>query len=115
MLIRRHAKTGQRTEILFVSDLDPSGLDLQRSWEDAMRNFGAPLHSSIVRIGLTHAQVAAIPDSDRMALEVKPSDSRAEKFIEAHGDRCWETDVLPAATIEAAIDARINGWLDLTL
>jgi hypothetical protein len=26
--------------VYFVSDLDPSGLDLQRAWEEALNSFG---------------------------------------------------------------------------
>ena len=37
MLKRRYAQTGQTGLIYFVSDLDPSGLDLQRSWEQALK------------------------------------------------------------------------------
>jgi hypothetical protein len=37
--------------------------------------------------------------------------ARAATFAE-YGDRCWETDILPAADIEAALDADIRSWLD---
>jgi hypothetical protein len=33
MLNHRYARTGQRVILYFISDLDPSGLDLQRAWE----------------------------------------------------------------------------------
>jgi len=45
-----------------VSDLDPFGLDLQRSWQEALDNFDAPVFGPIVRIGLIREQVEAIPD-----------------------------------------------------
>jgi hypothetical protein len=113
MLRRRCAKTGQRALVLFISDLDPSGLDLQRAWEDAFDAFDAPIEE-FVRIGLTRAQVDALDNPVlRQGIEVKSSDSRAERYIIDHGNRCWETDILPAAVIEAAIDAAIHGWLDV--
>ena len=34
-LHHRYARTGQRIIVYFTSDLDPSGLDLQRAWEEA--------------------------------------------------------------------------------
>jgi hypothetical protein len=37
--------------VLFVSDHDPSLLDLQRAWEDALAGFRAPIEA-FVRIGL---------------------------------------------------------------
>jgi hypothetical protein len=39
MLARRRAKTEQLPIVYFVSDLDPSGLDLQRAWDKALQNF----------------------------------------------------------------------------
>ena len=46
---------------------------------------------------------------------MKPSDSRAERYVAEYGDRCWETDILPAATIEQAINAEIFSRLDAEL
>ena len=43
---------------------------------------------------------------------MKHSDSRTECYNEDHGTTCWEVDVLPAAIIEAAIDAAIEVRLD---
>ena len=51
----------------------------------------------------------------RQGIEVKPSDSRAASYITEHGDRCWETDILPAATIGLLIDTAINRRLDVEL
>jgi hypothetical protein len=47
MLRRRYAKPGQAAVVYFV----PSGLDLQRSWEKALEDFGAVI-VDFVRIGL---------------------------------------------------------------
>jgi hypothetical protein len=110
MLNRRTAKTGQEALVYFISDLDPSGLDLQRAWREALDNFGVvPV---VIRIGLTPQQVRA-HNLDRLAIEVKPSDSRAKAFVAEYGDRCWEADVLPAAVIAQVIDAHVRSWLDI--
>jgi hypothetical protein len=112
MLRRRHAKTGQQAMIYFASDFDPSGLDLQRSWEEALDDF-VVIREPFERIALTLEQVTdADLDLDRFAIEVKPSDSRAETFIAQYGDRCWEADVLSEAVIQAALDSHIESWLD---
>ena len=115
MLNRRHAVTGQRPLVLFISDLDPSGLDLERAWQDdagrlrcsRQRRHGClfPAHRPDRAAGEAH-------DLDRFGIAVKPSDSRAESYIEEYGTTCWEADVLPAAVIEAAIDAAIEERLD---
>jgi hypothetical protein len=112
-LRRRHSETGQRAVVLFVSDLDPSGLDLQRAWEEALRNFGVQI-AAFVRIGLNFEQVSELANERlREGIEVKPSDSRARSYVATYGDRCWETDILPADTIEQAIDAELYSWLDV--
>jgi hypothetical protein len=114
MLNARHARTGQEALILFISDLDPSGLDLQRAWEDAMSNFGVKCRfNRDTRVGLTMEQVED-PDLDlgRLSIEVKPGDARSKAFVAEYGERCWEADVLPAAVIEQAIGVRISVWLD---
>jgi hypothetical protein len=93
--------------VYFVSDLDPSGLDLQRAWEEALENFG--VFPVFVRIALTIEQVRDPElDLDRLAIAVKPSDSRAKKYIAEYGNRCWEVDVLPLDRIRAALDSHVN-------
>ena len=65
------------------------------------------------RLALTDLQVRNPRlDLDRLALAVKPSDSRAKKYIADYGTRCWEVDVLPPDRIRAALDGHINSWLD---
>jgi hypothetical protein len=49
----------------------------------------------------------------RQGIEVKPSDSRAERYVADYGERCWETDILPAATIEQTLEEHIRSWLDV--
>ena len=51
----------------------------------------------------------------RRGIEVKISDSRSKSFIKQYGNRCWETDILPASTIEEALDFDIRSWLKADL
>ena len=112
MLERRYVQTSQRALVYFVSDFDPSGLDLQRAWEEALSNFG--VLADFVRIGLTRAQVMA-HRLDRFAIEVKNGDSRSQGFIQIYGNRCWEVDVLPSNAIEKKLNIEITGWLNAEL
>jgi hypothetical protein len=108
MLRHRYVRTGQWAIIYFISDLDPSGLDLQRAWQEALESFGVRV-IKFVRIGLTREQVDALDNPRlRQGIEVKPSDSRSESYIEEYGERCWETDILPASVIEQALDDHIR-------
>jgi hypothetical protein len=109
LLNRREARTGQRAIVYFISDLDPSGIDLQRAWKEALQNFGVV--GEIVRLGLTPGQVRD-RDLDQFAIAVKPSDSRARRYVEQYGDRCWEADVLPVSVIERDLDRHVRSWLD---
>ena len=142
LLNRRYAKTKQRGLVLFISDLDPSGEDLQRAWEEALSDF--LVRADVVRIGLTIEQVRdnrdprGNPLAD-LAIDVKGTDSRAKGYgeryqdeplvqvqvtvgknkkgedIDVYAGRCWEADVLPANVIAAAIDAQVRGWLNAKL
>jgi hypothetical protein len=118
MLNRRLDKTKQFARIYFVSDHDPSGFDLQRAWQDALKDFG--VGHTLVRIGLTLDQVRNNVDArgqplEQLSIGVKDTDSRARRYIEQYGRRCWEADILPAAVIEQAIDADIRSWFDTDL
>jgi hypothetical protein len=73
----------------------------------------APRSLSSRCIGLTTGQVmSSALDIERLAIAVKPSDSRSKSYIAEHGNRCWEADVLPAAVIEQALDGQVSTWLD---
>jgi len=112
MLRQRYAKTGQWAMVYFISDHDSSGFDLQRAWKDALEDFGVYVWE-FIRIGLTRDQVNALPDPIlREGIEVKASDSRSKRYIPEHGERCWETDILPGAVIEQALNDHIHGWLN---
>jgi hypothetical protein len=114
MLLHRYSRTGQRAMVYFVSDLDPSGLDLQRAWEEALANFSVRI-ADFLRIGLTRDQLADLPPRLRRGIDVKPSDSRSESYVLQYGERCWEADVLPASVIEEALEDHIRSWLDAKL
>jgi hypothetical protein len=50
-------------------------------------------------------------DLGRLAIAVKPSDSRAKKYVAEYGNRCWEVDVLPPDHIRGRSTATsIHGW-----
>jgi hypothetical protein len=88
LLVRRRVKTGQTGLIYFISDLDPSGLDLQRAWEEALESFG--VYPAFHRVALTPAQVDALPNGQELGIDVKPSDSRTKRYVELYGTKCWE-------------------------
>ena len=112
MLSQRRAQSRQSPIIYFISDHHPSGLDLQRSWVKALTDFGLSIR--LVRIGLTREQVDDL-DLGHLAIGVKPSGRRPVSYVEEHGTRCWEADVLPANVIEHAPDDHVRSWTDTKL
>jgi hypothetical protein len=119
MFLRRHAadirnrldRTKQWPKVYFISDLDPSGLDLERTWKEVLAEFGVA--TSWERIALTLDQVRdPALDIERLSIGVKPSDSRSKAYIAQYGRRCWEADILPAVVIERDLDFHIGRWID---
>ena len=111
MIRQRRAQTGQLAVVYFASDHDPSGLDLQMSWEEALESFGAI--AVIERIALTIEQVNdSALDIARLGIAVKPNDSRSRSYVAQYGSHCWEADVLPAVVIAQALDEQIRSWID---
>lgn len=124
-LLAKWFAQGQRPLVLFISDLDPSGLDLERAWKDILEGFLPEFRAEehFLRIGLNYEQVEE-QDLHHLSIEVKESDSRSENWMDSHqpagvlppdGDRCWEVDVLEADVIKTAIDRAIRARLDRSL
>jgi hypothetical protein len=104
----RYARTGQQSIIYFVSDFDPSGLDLQRAWGATLKGFKSDCE--VVRIALTRKQIKG--RLKNLSIEVKVSDSRSKNYIKEHGERVWEADILPAV-IQKQLNAAVYSWLDV--
>ncbi|MEM3760229.1 MAG: hypothetical protein QXZ02_03845 [Candidatus Bathyarchaeia archaeon] len=80
---------GKPITILFFSDLDPRGLDIQRDVEETLHNFGVDFN--LERVALTKQQVEAynLPPAP-----TKKTDTMATRWIETEGDAVWELDAL---------------------
>jgi hypothetical protein len=98
---------GQKTVVIHLGDHDPSGIDMTRDIQDRLNLFGAT--TEVRRIALTMDQVEAYQPPPNPA---KLTDSRAEGYIEAHGDESWELDALDPATLDALIQGEIEIWRD---
>jgi hypothetical protein len=110
MLLRRQQQHPEQELIIFyVGDFDPSGLDLERQWQEVLGDFGVSVMWA--RLALT-LQQANDPAFRRLSIAVKPSDSRSKEFIKQYGPHCWEVDIVPVATIERQLDLAIKVWLD---
>ena len=107
---------GKQVILLYVGDYDPSGLDmindirkrLTEFLEDG-RDYVEP-NFKIVHVALTREQV------EKYNLHPNPaklSDSRAEKYIEEHGEVSWELDALKPQIMIQIVEDEILKYIDM--
>lgn len=80
--------------ILYLGDLDPSGIDIDRQVQEAFDHFDVPL--IFRRIGLLPEQVhryglPPIPENDEVLAKIH-RDSRYAKYLSEYGERFTELD-----------------------
>jgi hypothetical protein len=96
--------------VVYVSDLDPEGLDMPASWKKYLHHdFGVT--ATVYRAAVTPEQVKRYklpPDAD-----VKLSSSRASKFIREYGDQCWELDSMPEQLLIDEVTRMAQAALDV--
>ena len=96
--------------VVYVSDLDPEGLDMPASWKKYLQHdFG--IEAKVFRAAVTPEQVKrfSLPaDAD-----VKLSSSRAAKFIEEYGNQCWELDSMPEQWLVEEVTHAVQAALDV--
>lgn len=104
---KRNGRTGKEMHLLYLGDHDPSGEDMVRDIRDRLNMFGVDL--TVEKLALTMAQVEQYDPPPNPA---KMSDSRANGYVEKHGNSSWEVDALPpdvlAALIREAIEQRLD-------
>lgn len=96
--------------VIYVSDLDPEGLDMPASWKKyLLHDFHT--EATVYRAAVTPEQVKKYhlpPDAD-----VKLSSTRAGKFIQEHGDQCWELDSMPEQVLIDEVSKAVRAVLDI--
>lgn len=112
--VEHNVQSGKQTQILYFGDLDPSGWAMLpamlETLQDEMR-LGDLVEGC--RCALTIEQVKKYhlpcnPDA------LKPTDSRAKKYMEKFGDVAVELDALPPSTLESLVKESIEVNLDLS-
>ena len=85
-------------KILYVGDFDPSGLLIE---EIAKREMGV----EVERVALTSEQIKRykLP-----WLPVKRKDSRANHYIEMHGDKSWEVEALGPKNLMQVVEQKLQ-------
>jgi len=113
--VKQNAARDQQTVILYFGDMDPSGWAmLPAMMETLQEEMGLGSLVQGIRCALTPAQIEEyrLP-RDPEAL--KPTDSRAKKYMQQFGDLAVELDALPPALLEERVREAIEEQLDLSL
>lgn len=104
---KRHKELSQ---LLYLGDHDPSGEDMVRDIQDRLDMFGASV--LVKKIALTSEQVALYNPPPN---PTKVTDTRANGYIEKHGNECWEVDALPPDVLHSIVEKAILEHLDTRL
>ena len=96
--------------VIYVSDLDPEGINMPASWKKYLEHdFG--VEAAVYRAAVTPEQVAKYtlpPDAD-----VKGRSTRAPAFVRQYGDQCWELDSMPEKVLIDEVSKAVRAHLDI--
>lgn len=93
--------------LLYLGDHDPSGEDMVRDIRDRMGVFGATVN--VEKLALTMEQIEEYNPPPNPA---KMTDSRAQGYVDQHGEHSWEVDALPPNVLNQVVTDRIEELLD---
>ena len=106
--------------ILYLGDLDPSGLDIDRQIQDAFSHFEMPIEFE--RIGLLPEQVRrynlpSIPSNEEVIQKIH-RDARYSKYFQRYGEKFTELDAwdgLSPDSMKMEIRAKVDELFDHSL
>lgn len=89
---------GYITRLFYLGDHDPSGEDMVRDVQDRLQMFGSQVE--VTKLALTMDQVRQYNPPPNPA---KMSDSRANAYVDRHGNQSWEVDALPPEVLNGIV------------
>lgn len=113
----------RRFIILYFGDHDPSGLDMVRDirerltfmllngdYASSFEGVDIDYWFQVVPIGLSMQQIRKynLPPNP-----TKLTDSRAKKYIQQHGETCWEVDALKPQVLTSIVETNIVNLIDV--
>jgi hypothetical protein len=111
MAKRLKASGKERLVILFLSDFDPEGDDIPRSFARSLRDDFGVENVGAVKVALTKEQVRRLRLIPRM--KAKSGSSRHKRFVDQHGDNVFELEAVPPETLQQFLRAEIDKVLDV--
>jgi hypothetical protein len=100
----------EKLVLLVLSDFDPEGEDIPRSFARSMRDDFGVQNVVAIKVALTHAQVQA---SNLHPNRMKDGSSRAGKFRERYGNDTYELEAVRPQQLQQWLRDAIHGVLDL--
>ncbi|MCA8939374.1 MAG: hypothetical protein KDB07_06190 [Planctomycetes bacterium] len=101
----------EQAVVLYLGDMDPSGLDMIRDVQERLQLFGCDA-LSVRHVALTSDQVA---EYDPPPNPAKIKDPRAKAYISQYGSTSWEVDALDPTTLRSLIEQELVELLDQSL
>jgi len=96
----------KKHKILYLGDFDPTGLDIERSLLERIRN-ETDWDIDSERIGLTFDQAKDLPPNP-----TKKADTRTSFYRNKYGDKCWELDALEPDVLIELVKKNIRKHID---
>jgi len=106
----QHNEARRHCVILHLGDHDPSGLDMTRDIQERLTLFGADVHVNRIALNIDQVKQYKLPPNP-----AKITDSRAGKYIAAHGNSSWELDALEPSVLAELISKNILSYLDIKM
>ncbi len=94
--------------LFYLGDHDPSGEDMVRDIRERLIAFNTDIR--VDKIALTKKQIRKYKPPPN---PTKVTDPRAAKYIEEHGEECWEVDALPPEVLSEVIRTALEGVVDM--
>lgn len=119
--LRPRAKMAERFErsgkdklvVILVSDFDPEGEDIARSFARSMRDDFHITSTEAIKAALTPAQIKRFKLPSKF--KAKKKSSRRDAFVAENGEDVWELEALPPATLQKVVRECILGVLHVEL
>lgn len=104
-------RRGQQPIVFHLGDHDPSGIHMTQDLQERLSLFaGVPIQ--VVRLALNRQQIEQYDPPPNPA---KMSDSRAQAYVEEHGNSSWELDALKPSVLANLIKTSILRLRDETI
>jgi hypothetical protein len=109
MRFRRSGK--EKLILLVLSDFDPEGEDVGRSFAQSMRDDFGITNIVPVKVALTGDQVAQL--NLPPGLKAKKNSSRRKGFVDRHGENVFELEAVPPTTLQRFLRETIDSLIDI--